>query len=163
MLFRSTPSNSFLANQWNHVVFTRNSSNNLAVFINGTRQYYTASNTYNYGLLSGTLGIGIAETGRSGYYFGGYISNFRLFKSAYYDPTQTTITVPTTALTAVSGTALLTCQSNRFIDNSTNAFAISVAGGTPSVQRFSPFNPTASYDTATIGGSGYFEIGRAHV
>jgi hypothetical protein len=29
--------------------------------------------------------------------------------------------------------------------------------GTPSVQRFSPFAPSAEYSTATIGGSGYFD------
>ena len=56
----------------------------------------------------------------------------------------------------MSGTSLLTCQSNRFIDNSSNAFALTVSGS-PSVQRFSPFAPSAAYSTATIGGSGYFD------
>jgi hypothetical protein len=49
----------------------------------------------------------------------------------------------------------LTCQSNRFIDNSSNAFAIT-ATGTPKVQAFQPFSPAASYSAATYGGSGYF-------
>jgi hypothetical protein len=65
-------------------------------------------------------------------------------------------TPPTAPLTAITNTSLLTCADNRFIDDSTNAFTITV-NGTPSVQRFSPFNPTASYATATIGGSGYFD------
>jgi len=65
-------------------------------------------------------------------------------------------TPSTTPLTAVSGTQLLTCQSNRFIDNSSNNFALTITG-TPSVQRFSPFAPSAAYSTATIGGSGYFD------
>jgi hypothetical protein len=51
---------------------------------------------------------------------------------------------------------LLTCQSNRFLDNSSNAFTITV-NGTPSVQAFSPFLPTAAYDAAVVGGSGYFD------
>jgi hypothetical protein len=51
---------------------------------------------------------------------------------------------------------LLTCQSNRFVDNSSNAFAITV-NGSPSVQAFSPFNPTAAWSAATYGGSGYFD------
>jgi hypothetical protein len=51
---------------------------------------------------------------------------------------------------------LLTCQSNRFVDNGTNTFAITVTG-TPSIQAFSPFAPTAAYSAATVGGSGYFD------
>jgi hypothetical protein len=50
----------------------------------------------------------------------------------------------------------LTCQSNRFVDNSSNAFALTLSGS-PSVQAFSPFNPTASWSAATNGGSGYFD------
>jgi len=50
----------------------------------------------------------------------------------------------------------LTCQSNRFIDNSTNAFAIT-ANGSPSVQRFNPFGTSTAYSTSVIGGSGYFD------
>jgi hypothetical protein len=55
----------------------------------------------------------------------------------------------------VSGTVLLTCQGNRFRDASSNNFSLTV-GGNPSVQAFSPFNPTAAYSAATNGGSGYF-------
>ena len=51
---------------------------------------------------------------------------------------------------------MLTCQSNRFIDNSTNAFTIT-RNGDVSVQRFSPFSPSAAYSTSTIGGSAYFD------
>jgi hypothetical protein len=65
-------------------------------------------------------------------------------------------TPPTAALTAITNTQLLTCQSNRFVDNSSNAFALTRAGDT-SIQAFSPFNPTASWSAATYGGSGYFD------
>jgi hypothetical protein len=87
--------------------------------------------------------------------FNGYVSNLRFVAgTALYS--GTTITVPTSPLTAISGTALLTCQSNRFIDNSSNAFTITVSGS-PSVQAFSPFAPTAAYSASTNGGSGYFD------
>jgi hypothetical protein len=59
-------------------------------------------------------------------------------------------------LTAITNTSLLTCQSNRFIDNSANNFTIT-RNGDVSVQVFSPFSPTASYDAGTNGGSGYFD------
>jgi hypothetical protein len=81
----------------------------------------------------------------------GYLSNVRIVKG-----TAVSAGVPTSPLTAISGTSLLTCQSNRFIDNSSNAFTVTVSGS-PSVQRFSPFNPTAPYAAGTDGGSGYFD------
>jgi hypothetical protein len=86
--------------------------------------------------------------------FTGYISNLRLVKgTAVY---TSNFTPSTTPLTAISGTSLLTCQRNRFLDNSSNAFAITV-NGTPTVQRFSPFNTSTAYSPSVIGGSGYFD------
>jgi len=66
----------------------------------------------------------------------------------------TTFTPPTAPLTAITGTSLLTLQDNRFKDNSSNAFSFTSAG-TPSIQSFSPFAPTAAYSAATVGGSIY--------
>ena len=70
--------------------------------------------------------------------------------------TTRSTTLPTTPFTSDANTLLLAASSNRFIDSSSNNRTITVVSGT-SVQRFSPFNPTASYSTATIGGSGYFD------
>jgi len=148
-----TSSATIVTNQWNHVVIVRNASNNIAIFINGVSAYYAASNTNNYGLASNPLRIGVATTGSS-YEYNGYISNVRIAKSALYDPTASTITVPTTPLTAGSA-GLLTCQSNRFIDNSTNAFTITTSGS-PNVQGFQPFPPALQYTPASFSGSGYF-------
>jgi hypothetical protein len=83
----------------------------------------------------------------------GYLSNLRVTNTAIY---TSAFTPSTTPLTAVTGTSLLSCQSNRFIDNSTNAFAISTSGS-PSVQRFNPFGTSTAYSTSVIGGSGYFD------
>jgi hypothetical protein len=79
--------------------------------------------------------------------------------SNVYDPASSTITVPTTPLsTSTTNQALLTCQANRFIDSNTATTAKTITlTGSPSVQAFSPFNPTASWSAATYGGSGYFD------
>jgi hypothetical protein len=138
----------FSYNTWNHVALVR-SSGVITMYLNGVSAgtYSTSATT----LVSASRPcIGAYPTSDN---FNGYISNLRVVKgTAIY---TSNFTPPTTPLTAVSGTSLLTCQSNRFIDNSSNNFAITVTG-TPSVQRFSPFKPTAGYSTSVIGGSGYF-------
>jgi len=144
---------------WYHIAVVRGGTSNqtVSIYVNGTRVATASSVTATADPALTGIAISAAEpSGATGGNFDGYISNFRIVKgAAVYDPTQTTITVPTTALTAISGTSLLTCQSNQFIDNSTNAFTITPAG-TPAVQSFSPFAPTTAYSTSTISGSAYF-------
>jgi hypothetical protein len=134
-------------NQWNHIAYVRSGSS-VAVFVNGSR--------ISTGTSSAALNVISVGTSVSSYQPIGYISNARIVNAAVYDPASTSITVPTTPLTAIANTYLLTCQSNRFIDNSANAFALTVAGNT-SVQSFAPFDPTAAYAASTVGGSGYFD------
>jgi hypothetical protein len=136
-------------NQWTHIAVTR-SGTTMRLFVNGT---VAGSITTSNNLTSTTNFIGTYYNANN-YYFNGYISNFRAVKgTAVY---TSNFTPSTTPLTAISGTSLLTCQSNRFIDNSTNAFAIT-RNGNVSVQAFSPFNPTTAWSASTNGGSGYFD------
>jgi hypothetical protein len=142
------------ANTWYHVAATKDASGNQTLFLNGVRSS-TGVTTTSRNFSAATTRIGYSSIGATD--FTGYINNLRFVTgTAVYNPLSSTITVPTAPLTAISGTQLLTCQSNRFVDNSTNAFALTPAG-TPSVQAFSPFAPTAAYDAAVVGGSGYFD------
>jgi hypothetical protein len=143
-----TFSSGFTANTWQHFAVVRN-GNVFTCYINGNSVgTQTISGTIQAS--SGDVNIG-RRNGQSG--FAGYMSNLRIVKgTAVY---TTTFTPPLTPLTAISGTSILTCQANRFIDSSSNNFTITL-NGTPTVQRFSPFNPTAPYSTSVIGGSGYF-------
>ena len=75
--------------------------------------------------------------------------------SSAYDATQTSITVPTEPLTAITNTVLLTLRSNRHVDISTSAHTM-VNYNPPKIKPFSPFAPSAAYDPAVNGGSGYF-------
>jgi hypothetical protein len=143
--------------QWYHIALVKTSAD-WSLFINGTRA--TTFNGLNTAAKSSStalyIGFGIG-TGAGGATFSGYISNLRIYNgatgSAPYSATSTTITVPTTPLTAIANTSLLTCQSNRFIDNSTNNFTITKNGDTL-VSGFDPFTPSSSYSTY---GSGYFD------
>jgi hypothetical protein len=150
--FLDTGSNAIVTNQWNHVAVCR-SGTTASIFVNGTRQATgTVSNNFSS---TNAFYVGTAVSG--GDQLTGYISNLRAVKgSAVYDPSQTSITVPTAPLTAITNTQLLTCQDNRFRDASGNTFTITVSGNT-SVQAFSPFAPTAAYSASTVGGSGYFD------
>jgi hypothetical protein len=133
-------------NQWFHVACTRNGTI-VRLFYNGVQQATTTNST---NFVTQTAYIGNDGGGSA---FVGYISNLRLVKgTAVYTANFTPSTTP---LTAITNTSLLTCQSNRFKDNSTNNFAFTITG-TPRVQAFQPFSPTASYTTALYGGSGYF-------
>lgn len=132
---------------WYHLAIVR-SSGTLKFAINGVFLSTTAS----LPSATGSTPIRIGQEYYGGPYANltGYISNLRAIKgTAIY---STDFTPPTTRLTAISGTALLTCQSNRFKDNSSNNYALTLTG-TPSVQPFEPFEPSASYSTATYGGS----------
>jgi hypothetical protein len=144
-------STTVVTGQWYHVVMVR-SGTTVSAYVNGTR-IGTATNSTD--IVKTSFVVGRVYTNDNNYYGDNYVSNLRLVKgTAVYDPTLTTLTVPTTPLTAVSGTSLLTCQSNRFKDNSSNNFAITVTG-TPTVQAFEPFEPASSYGVSN-GGSGYF-------
>jgi hypothetical protein len=134
-------------NTWTHIALAR-SGTAVTMYFNGA-SVGTATSSANLGIQ--TLSVNDPQ---SLYGTIGYISNVRIIKgTAVYTGAFTPSTTP---LTAISGTSLLTCQSNRFIDNSSNAFAIT-ATGSPTVQVFSPFSPSAAYSTATVGGSGYFD------
>jgi hypothetical protein len=137
-------------NTWNHIAWVYDGTT-LSGYINGVRGG-TATPSFNISQNNGVIGrVGFSAAG----YMNGYISNLRVLKgSAAYSGTS--FTTPTAPLTAITNTSLLTCQSNRFIDNSTNAFAIT-RNGDVSVQTFSPFTTLTAYAAGTNGGSGYFD------
>ena len=151
-------------NQWTHLCITRKSGT-LRTFKNGVMQYngansVNASSNANFGIAATAAG---AQTGNL------YIASVRMVKGGIptaYDTSSTTngtqiFTPPTSAFTGsesltAGSVSLITCQSNRFIDNSSNNFTITRNGDT-SVVPFSPFLPTSAWSASTVGGSGYFD------
>lgn len=141
--------------EWNHIAVVR-SGNTFTLYINGSS---VGSGTQTAAVGSSTNGISVGAFTDGAYPCIGYVSNLRIVKgTAVY---TSNFTPSTTPLTAITNTSLLTCQSNRFRDVSANNFTIT-RNGDVSVQRFSPFSPTAAYAAETIGGSGYFQGANAN-
>jgi hypothetical protein len=155
----STPQNvtvSFNVNDgaWHHIAVTR-SGTSLRVYVDGILQT-TGTLPAAFSFSSGAGNTDIGYQARDNAFIRGYVSNLRLVNGTALS-TGSTYPIATSPLTAVTNTSLLTCQSNRFIDNSSNAYAITVAAGSPSVQPFAPFAPQYQWTSSVIGGSGYFD------
>jgi hypothetical protein len=143
-------SSSVIVRRWYHLVVSR-VSGNTRMFLDGvqTGSTYVDSTTYINNTNRPYIGIN-GDGASSG--FSGYISNLRVLNG-----TGTTApVVPTAPLTPVSNTQLLTCQSNRFVDNSANAFAITKFADARTL-LYSPLYYPTFYTPEARGGAMYFD------
>lgn len=142
----------FNINQWNHVAFVR-SGGTIKAYLNGVADSTTASNSTTF---SGAVRIGAEwyNNALGGTMMLGYISNFRILAgTAAY---TTNFTPSTTPLQPVTNTSILTCQSNRFVDEGPYNFTLT-RNGDVSVQPFEPFAPvitTANSNSVYFDGTG---------
>jgi len=138
-------------NAWSHYAIVRSGST-VTLYLNGTS---VGSGSSAYSVPMATLMIGGQDRGTAYHGCNAYISNFRVVKgTAVY---TSTFVPPTAPLTAISGTSLLTCNSNGFKDTSSNALVATTIGSTLIVFPFSPFAPTLAYVASTNGASGYLD------
>jgi hypothetical protein len=137
------------ANIWNHVALV-SKLGIVALYLNGIKrgeQAFSLSNSN-----SENISIGCVSWNNPNNRFKGYLSNIRIVQGV---SVYTENFIPSTSqLTAISGTALLICQSNRFKDNSGNNLAMTTTG-VPKIVNNSPF--AAPYDMAVNGGSIYVD------
>lgn len=128
------------ATGWNHIAVVRDSSNNVATFVNGTRRGTptAASGTVN----GGVYYIGSSSTGltASGYEpMFGHMSSVRISDNERYSTSSTSITVPTSEFTSDSNTVLLLGQGDTpLADASSNAYSITTYGN-PRASEVGPF------------------------
>lgn len=150
-------SNPITINNWHHVAVAK-TSNNYAIFLDGI---LVTSTNFSFSFANSSLYVGGENTGSlTGYnaYFPGYISNVRVLTgSSAYDPTQTTITVPSTTLPYIANTTLLLNFANtaNIISDSASGKTVTLAG-TANSSYFSPFN---SPIVARTDVSGNFLVG----
>jgi hypothetical protein len=122
----SSPTSSFSSGipvgNWTHVAMVRSGST-ITLYTNGVaRGTITNSSTLGYSSLTlNRFGGGSAGTR--------YMSNVRITKSAIY---TANFVPPTTALTNVANTVVLTYQNSTAIDNSSNGYTLT-ATGSPSL------------------------------
>jgi len=137
---------------WNHVAFVRNSGT-INCYINGTRDNNSYTNNTTVATAADIrLGSIAINQDFPDLQFSGVLSNFRFVNgTAVYSGSS--ITVPTSKLTAITNTKLLLFQSNRFVDNSSSGHTVPVSAGSPAVTAFGPFLTDAVYDPAVNGAS----------
>lgn len=142
-------------NTWYHVAVVRNGAT-VTAYLNGTSIASGNLSSAGASLYTGTVNlinnmVYPANTRTAG--GRANVSNVRMLKgTALY---TSNFTPPSTPLTAITNTAVLTCQSNRFVDNSSNNFAVTPTGDVRVIKE-TPF-PVAPYSASIIGGSGYFD------
>ena len=130
------------ANTWYHIALARQSGST-KLFVNGTQVGSTYADGYTY--ITSPVRVFASNDGATTVYQTGCASNLRIVKgTALY---TANFTPPTGPLTAVAGTSLLTCQSTAFVDNSSNAFAITNTSA--AIGYAQPFN--ISYFQSTAG------------
>jgi len=139
-----TDANSITANAWSHCLVTRDASNVIRLFVNGALRKST-TNSVSFDQTNFTIGASRPASPEK--FFNGFISNVRVVSGAIptdYQTSSTTegaaiYTTPTSGLTAVSNTALLTCQgSTPLVDNSSNSYAIT-SNADAAARAFGPF------------------------
>ena len=118
--FTLTGTTAIPLNTWTHVVLCR-TSGRTSIFINGVRDATTTTAstlTTNAGAILRLGGQWYADSSLR--QFGGYMSDARIIKGAGpYDAASTTITVPTSPVSAITNTSLLCKPTNAAIfDNS---------------------------------------------
>ena len=143
------PSFTPTANTWYHIRLGRE-GDVWYFFVDGVLLGTTTS-TIRPTPVAQTLRVG--ADGEAYRVFNGYLSNFRIVKGT--NLSTTTFDAVTENLTSVTNTVLLTCQSNRVVDNSTNNYSATFVGD-PKVSAFNPFGQGSEY--AVGGNKGSFRL-----
>jgi hypothetical protein len=139
------------ANTWYYVAVVRagTGTNQTTLYVNATSDA-TGTSATNFNQTTNML-IGADRSTTN--FANGYISNLRLSNT-----NRTISSTPTSPLSADANTIFLSLNINRFqYTDSGGTYTSMTVTGTPSIQAFSPFAPTAAYDATTVGGSGYFD------
>jgi hypothetical protein len=127
-------------NAWHHVAAVRSGSN-YSLFIDGARVAApTNVGTSSLNDATTTVRVGALADVSNSFPFKGYVNGARFVKgTAVYDPTQSTLTVPTAPLTAITNTSLLLNFTNAGVVDATAKNVLETEGNaqiSTSVSKF---------------------------
>ena len=158
--------NAIPLNTWSHLALVRNGSA-FNLYLNGISVTSTSTSVSVY---YATNAITIGATSSPGQFLGGYISNARIINgTALY---TSSFTAPTTPLTAIANTSLLTCNAATIVDASSNNFTITNNNTATVSSAVVPFttsrsvfklkknnaNPVAPYSVLFNGSNQYLSV-----
>jgi hypothetical protein len=134
-------------NTWNHIVCMR-SGTTLYTFVNGTLTGTVTGFSTNVNGGSSNYGVYIGDSyDGNHYYTSGRLSNVRMTNTAVYSTSG--FTVPSSALTAISGTQLLALTtSSATTDSSTNNFTLTNNGSVSATSATIGSLTTVSFDSS---------------
>ena len=154
-------------NAWHHIVVTKNAGGQEMAFIDGVRSTSSYGSNFYFQDFTSTIG-----TGQSGGNFEGRLSNLKItLGSNTYDPTASSITVPTSPITISPNTTLLmlALTSGGVLDDASmaeilTATSITYSSNGPFSSILAPIVigqvlsggslPVGTYITGNISGSG---------
>lgn len=141
--------------EWVHIAVCRQ-SNAIALFYNGTRVAYNGSYTASINTGNTNFWVGHDLWGSSNEGFIGYHADIRVINgSSAYDPTSSSITVPTGPLETIANTVFHTGTLPYIADKSSSSHTITT-NGAPVKKRFGPYD-YQGYSKADHGGSVRFD------
>ena len=135
-------------NQWHHIAVSRDGSNNLRLFHNGSLLKTTSYSSTIDADGNATLEIGARQNGGTrDRLLNGYMSDLRIVKgSAVY---TAAFTPPTNPLTAITNTKLLTCTNKQSIFDATARPPEADAGRMTTVGTVVASNTQRKFDTSS--------------
>jgi hypothetical protein len=140
-VWAGSSASTYAINTWHHLAVSKDSSNNIKCFINGIEDT-TLRQTNVTGTVptNNSLRVNAANDNNGGQGSNGYTSNVRWIKgTALY---TASFSVPTSPLTAITNTQLLTCNAATIIDASLNNFTITNNGTATVSSAVTPFLST---------------------
>ena len=148
----------FPSNTWFHIAVTRNSAGQETVFVNGVKSTSSYGTNVNYSGKTEAIG----RFNESVWLMSGSLSQTRLVVgSNVYDPTSSTITVPTSPLTNVTNTQILlnVASSGTYINDTSGNQTLTNTSGV-SFNSASPFASSLLVEGTTyrLRGTGNYSL-----
>ena len=152
-IFPNQAASSLVLNTWTHVCVTRNSSNSMSLFSNGSRlANLTNSSTVDFS------NVTIAGYHANNNYDADCLmTDLRFSATNEYNPDSSSLTVPTSKLSDTTNTKLLLLNAPSFFDKSGDNHAVTLQGA-PTVNDVGPYD-YATYSATDNGGSLYVNNG----